>query len=94
MKGGKDFRNGKPNTKKLRNKGIGRLHHGRPVAYALLDEEDYKHIYTRKDRIRIGIETIFFIGLAYIIADIAYMTWFQDKYNVFGQIDKIIYMLP
>tara|TARA_X000000368_G_C23022720_1_gene708750 strand:- start:123 stop:365 length:243 start_codon:yes stop_codon:yes gene_type:complete len=78
----------------LKKKGIGKLHHGRPIAYALLDEEDYKHIYTRKDRIRIGVEIAFFISVAYIIADIAYMTWFEDKYNIFGQVNQFIYMLP
>tara|TARA_B100000530_G_C15844535_1_gene442722 strand:- start:55 stop:297 length:243 start_codon:yes stop_codon:yes gene_type:complete len=78
----------------FKKKGIGKLHHGRPIAYALLDEEDYKHIYTRKDRIRIGVEIAFFISVAYIIADIAYMTWFEDKYNIFGQVNQFIYMLP
>ena len=78
----------------FKKKGIGRLHMGKPVAYAILDEEDYQHIYTRTDRIRIGVETLFFIGLAYIVGDIAYMTWFADKYDIFGQVDKIIYMLP
>ena len=78
----------------FKKKGIGRLHMGNPLAYAILDEEDYQHIYTRKDRIRIGVETLSFIGLAYIVGDIAYMTWFADKYDIFGQVDKILYMLP
>lgn len=93
MRGGTDFKNGRTKSKPkgLKSRGIGKLYHGRPVVFAQIDDPEFhEQVYKRKNSIRITFQSLFFIGITYVIGDIIYLTWFQNKYI---DIDKLIYIL-
>ena len=89
MRGGQTFKDKKPNKKYKPYRGIGRLYHGRPVVfYASDDPEMQMWIHKRKERIRLGVISLFWMSFAFIVGDIFYLQVYKEM------VDKAVrYML-
>jgi len=89
MQGGQTFKDEKPNKKYKPYKGIGRLYHGRPVVFYATDDPEFQMwIHRRKERIRLGVISLFWISFAYIVGDIFYLQVYKEM------VDKAVrYML-
>ena len=89
MQGGQTFKDKKPNKKYKPYRGIGRLYHGRPVVfYASDDPEMQMWIHKRKERIRLGVISLFWMSFAFIVGDIFYLQVYKEM------VDKAVrYML-
>ena len=90
MRGGQTFKEEiQPNKKYKPYKGIGRLIHGRPVVFYATDDPEFQMwIHKRKERIRLGVLSLFWASFAYIVADIFYLQVYKEM------VDKTIqYML-
>ena len=74
MQGGQTFKEEiKPNKKYKPYKGIGRLYHGRPVVFYATDDPEFQMwIHRRKERIRLGVISLFWTSFAFIVGDIFY----------------------
>ena len=79
MQGGQTFKDEKPNKKYKPYKGIGRLYHGRPVVfYASDDPEMQMWIHKRKERIRLGVISLFWTSFVFIVGDIFYLQVYKE----------------
>jgi len=89
MQGGQTFKDTKPNKKFKPYKGIGRLYHGRPVVFYASDDPEFQMwIHKRKERIRLGVISLFWMSFAYIVGDIFYLQVYKEM------VDKAVrYML-
>ena len=89
MQGGQTFKDKKPNKKYKPYRGIGRLYHGRPVVFYTSDDPEMQMwIHKRKERIRLGVISLFWMSFAFIVGDIFYLQVYKEM------VDKAVrYML-